>query len=204
MNHDEELIFIAGLGVAVSGGHFVPVPPVSPETYQSAIAAVLGVSDARAAAVAAEYPPALYGGELGAMTVLVSDANFACPALQVDRWTSRRVPTFAYEFDDDTAPQRFVPPEAHLPAIATHSSEIQYLFDQPNTPVQATLDPTQAQLADVMQTAWASFAASGNPATVATPWPSFSVGSQVLSFISPQSQVVTTFSATHHCAFWES
>src|SRR5689334_1056034 len=40
--------------------------------------------------------------------------HFACPALQVERSTSRRVPTFAYQFNDDSAPERFagLPPAA--------------------------------------------------------------------------------------------
>ena len=101
----------------------------------------------RAAAVAAEYPLASYDSPVAALSTLVADANFACPALQVDRWTSKRVPTFAYQFNDDSAPQRFAPPGALMPPIATHSSEIQYLFDQPNTPVPATLDADQERLA---------------------------------------------------------
>src|SRR3954447_20035432 len=51
-NHDEELIFTAALGTAVSGGTFVGVPvhqPVTPDGYTTDIAAVLGVSDPRAA-----------------------------------------------------------------------------------------------------------------------------------------------------------
>ena len=40
-----------------------------------------------------------------AFSLLVSDASFACPALQVDRWTAARgVPTYAYQFNDDAAP----------------------------------------------------------------------------------------------------
>ena len=48
VNHIEELIFVAGLGVAVSGGTFVPIPeePITAEDYQADIAAVLGVSTA--------------------------------------------------------------------------------------------------------------------------------------------------------------
>jgi para-nitrobenzyl esterase len=203
INHDEELIFVAGLQLAVSGGTFVPVPqPVNDSTYESVIASVLGVSAARATAIAAEYPPAAYGSALGALTFLVSDANFACPALQVDQWTSAHVPTFAYQFDDDSAPQRFAPPDSGLPAIATHSSEIQYLFDQPNTPVQATLDATQQQLANTMRNAWATFAADGSPSSNAVPWPSFDTASQVLSLASPTPQIDSTFAAQHHCDFW--
>ena len=135
INHNEELIFVAGLHVAVSGGTFVPIPdePVNADSYQPDIAAVLGVSAERAAAIAGEYPLAAYPSPDVALSTLVSDANFACPALQVDRWTSEHVPTFAYQFNDDNAPERFAP----LPPAATHSSELQYIFDQPNTPSPA-------------------------------------------------------------------
>jgi para-nitrobenzyl esterase len=133
--------------------------------------------------------------------VLVSDANFACPALQVDRWTSRRVPTFAYQFDDDTAPQRFAPPGA-LPPIATHSSEIQYLFDQPNTPVPATLNAEQQALAARMRAAWTNFAASGDPSDRDVRWPSIARGERVLSLVTPRPVVEHDFALSHHCAFW--
>ena len=33
-NHDEELIFVVGLGVAVSGGMFVPVPGHEPGEFK--------------------------------------------------------------------------------------------------------------------------------------------------------------------------
>src|SRR6516164_4452079 len=102
-NHDEERLFVDGLGVTVSGGSFVPIPyqPVTPDNYQANIAAVLGVSAGRAAAIAAEYPPSPSPLTDASLSTLVSDANFACPALQVDQQTARRVPTFAYEFNDD-------------------------------------------------------------------------------------------------------
>jgi para-nitrobenzyl esterase len=203
INHDEELIFTAGLHVAVSGGRFVSVPtePVTPESYQPDIAAVLGVSSDRAAAIAAEYPLGAYPAPDVAFSTLVSDANFACPALQVDRWTSERVPTFGYQFNDDNAPQRLTKPGA-LPLIATHSSEIQYLFDQPNTPFPGTLNGDQQALAGSMRTAWASFAATGSPSTAALGWPSVGDGASVMSLVPPEPQVQTDFSDIHHCAFW--
>ena len=179
LSHNEEWIFVAGAHVAVSGGMFVPAPtPTDAASYLSAIASVLHVSDSRASAVAAEYPLNAYPAPVLALSTLVSDANFACPALQVDHWTSRSVPTFAYEFDDDTAPQLFAD---KLPPIATHSSEIQYLFDQPNAPFATPLNSTQETLARTMRAAWASFAASGDPGTAATPWPRFDTHSSVLS-----------------------
>jgi para-nitrobenzyl esterase len=93
-NHDEERLFVADLGLAVSGGTFVGVPA---DTYQNQIAAVLGMSGARTQEIATEYPLSSYPSQTIALSTLVADANFACTAFQVDRLTSRHVPTFAYE-----------------------------------------------------------------------------------------------------------
>jgi para-nitrobenzyl esterase len=203
ISHDEEIIFTDGLGLAVSGGTFVQVPErlVTIGGYQGDIAAVLGVSPQRAAAIAAEYPLAAYPSPDVAFSTLVSDANFACPALEVDRWTSRHVPTFAYQFNDDNAPQRFAPPDA-LPALATHSAELQYLFDQPNAPVPGTLNADQETLAASMRAAWASFAADGNPSTPALRWPPVADGRRVMSLATPQPIAETNFDSMHHCHFW--
>ena len=201
MNDNEELIFVAGLQLAVSGGMVVPAPtPTDEATYESVIASVLGVSATRASAVAAEYPLNAYPAKVLALSTLVSDANFACPALQVDRWTSGRVPTFAYQFNDGSAPSIFAGPNFFL--IATHSSEIQYLLDQPNAPFAAPLNAEQETLAGSMREAWASFARIGRPGTGAVPWPSFNTSSAVLSIDSPRPQLDPQFATTHHCAFW--
>ena len=201
VNHLEELIFTAGLGVAVSGGQFVGVPvarPVTADGYATDIAAVLGVSDAQATTIAEQYPLSAYPSPDVAFATLVSDANFACPALQVDRWTSARVPTFAYQFNDDNAPERFAP----LPPAATHSSELQYIFDQPNDPLPGTLDADQQTLAASMRAAWAAFAAAGDPSTRALAWPSFNRGGSVMSLVPPDPQVWAGFAAAHNCALW--
>jgi para-nitrobenzyl esterase len=200
VNHNEEWLFVAGLHLAVSGGRFVPAPAPTAATYESVIASVLGVTGPRASAIAAEYPLSAYPAPILALSVLLSDANFACPALQVDRWTAKRVPTFAYRFDDDTAPQLFAGPS--LPPIATHSSEIQYLFDQPNAPFPATLNPTQEALAESMRAAWANFAAKGDPASTAVPWPPFNADREVLSLATPRPRVDANFATSHHCSFW--
>jgi para-nitrobenzyl esterase len=201
-NQIEELIFVAGLHVAVSGGQFVGIPDelIGPDNYQSNIAAVLGVSTERAAAIAAEYPLDAYPLPDVALSTLVSDANFACPALQDDRWTSRRVPTFAYQFNDSGAPERFAAPP--LPPAATHFSEIQYIFDQPNAPIPGTLNPDQQALAASICAAWASFAANGDPSTPSLAWPSVIQAGQVMSLVPPDPQVWAGFSEAHDCSFW--
>jgi para-nitrobenzyl esterase len=201
ITHDEEMLFVDALGLTVSGGTFVPVPerPVTTADYQANIAYVLGVSDARAAAIAAEYPPGA-SADL-AFSTLVSDANCACPALQIDRSFASRVPTYGYQFNDDHAAVNIAPP-GELPPIATHGTELPYLFDQPNAPYPATFTAAQQALAASMRAAWANFAATGDPSSRALPWPSFGDGAQVMSLVPPQPQVETDFAAAHHCSFW--
>jgi para-nitrobenzyl esterase len=198
LNHDEERLFVVGLGLAVSNGMFVLVNgPVNETNYEEVIASTLGVSHARATAVAQEYPTSSYESPPVALSTLISDANFACSALQVDVWTSAHVPTFAYEFDDDSAPPRYAPL-----GVATHTSEIPYLLDLPNAPIQIPFDADQQQLANTMRVGWARFAAHGNPSTHAVPWPSFGTSGNDLSLVSPQPVIDTAFAARHHCAFW--
>jgi para-nitrobenzyl esterase len=207
-NHDEERLFVS-LGLTVSLGTDVLIPggTVTAGSYQPDIAAVLGVPQERAAAIAAQYPLAAYPSPAVAFSTLVGDANFACPALQIDQLTSQRVPTFAYEFDDDNAPLRFSP-ILIPPFVATHTSELQYLFDLqgvgPALFFPGTLDAAQEALAASMRAAWENFAASGNPATAAVPWPAFggSGSAQMLSLVPPQPQTERDFSSRHQCSFW--
>jgi para-nitrobenzyl esterase len=204
ITHDEELLFVDGLSLTVSQGTDIPLAgsPFDPANYQDNIVMALGVSQARAAAAAAEYPLSAYPSPDVAFSLLVSDASFACPALQTDRWiTAAHVPVYAYQFNDDHAPVNIAPAGA-LPPLSTHGTELPYLFDQPNAPFPATLTADQQALAASMRAAWASFAASGNPSSRALPWPSFGDGAKVLSLVPSQSQAQTGFAAAHHCAFW--
>jgi carboxylesterase type B len=73
------------------------------------------------------------------LSTVLSDASFACTTLQVDKWTSQRAPTFAYEFNDDQAPARFVRLD---PPVATHTSELPYPFDLPDTRSRTRSTPT--------------------------------------------------------------
>jgi len=195
ITHNEELLFVDALKLTVSQGTdiLLATPLDGTEaTYETDLAHALGVSPARAAAIAAVYPlsanPTRPDEVFG---TAVSDASFACPALQVDRWTAARgVPAYAYQFNDDLGKSL---------GQATHGAELPYLFDLPNTPV--TLNPDQQALAASMRTDWASFAGTGNPSSRALPWPSFS-GTRVLSLVPLQSQVTTDFATVHHCSFW--
>jgi para-nitrobenzyl esterase len=200
ITHDEERLFLDGLGLVVANGTFVLATGVTDANYQEKIGEVLGVPAARAAAIAVEYPLDAFSSADVAFSTLVSDANFACPALDVDRLTSGRVPTFAYQFNDDSAPVVVAPP-GQFPVVATHGSELPYLFDQPNALFPPTLDPVQEALANTMRTAWARFAATGNPSSAGLTWPAFSDGAQVISLATPTT-VVPDSGAVHHCGFW--
>jgi para-nitrobenzyl esterase len=117
----------------------------------------------------------------------------------MDRWTAQRAPTFAYEFNDDAAP---LPVPLPLdPPVATHLSELAYLFDLPGASSPVQLNPNQEALAARMRAAWANFAASGNPSSAAVRWPEFRDRAHMLSLVPPQPQVETDFGG-HHCAFY--
>jgi para-nitrobenzyl esterase len=113
------------------------------------------------------------------------------------------VPTFAYEFNDENAPENFLPPVS-FPYGAPHASEIQYLMDLPTAAFPGTLTASQQQLAAVMKGYWTDFAKRGFPSSSTTPfWPLFSSVSQKMqSLVPPAPKTETDFASTHNCAFW--
>jgi para-nitrobenzyl esterase len=207
-NRDEQRLFVA-LGLSINAGHTTALAnsPVTAANYQATIAATLSVSVAQAAVIAAQYPLSAYASAPIAFSALDTDQNFSCPALQADKWTSRFVPTFAYEFNDENAPERFLDPDS-FDFGAAHESELQYLFGLPNppTPFAGVLTAAQQQLASAMRHDWTSFAASGAPSSPGQlAWPIFSSQrQQMLSLVPPHPTAETDFATAHHCAFWSS
>jgi para-nitrobenzyl esterase len=203
-NHDEERLFVA-LGANVNGGVLAGLPgaPVTAENYQTVIASGLNVSAAKAGRIAARYPLSAYPSAAVAFSALDTDANFACPALTVDKATAKFVPTYAYEFNDENAPERFIPP-ADFPYGAAHQSELQYLFGLPNAGFPGSLNAPQRTLAASMKRYWTNFAARGVPsASGRPPWSGFTKHSQrILSLVAPRPHIETHFAASHHCGFW--
>ena len=194
-NHDEWRLFVALSELEGA--------PVTTANYQAMIASTLGVSAPIAAAVAAQYPLSAYPSPSVALGAVGTDAIFACPALTIDQSLSKYVPTFAYEFNDENAPELFLPPVS-FPYGAAHASEIQYLFDLPDATFPSPLSAQQEQLATTMKQYWTNFAATGSPSSATEPlWPQFSSSSQqMISLIPPQPQAETDFAAEHNCAFW--
>jgi para-nitrobenzyl esterase len=177
--------------------------PVTAANYQSMISSTLGVPAAAAAVIAAEYPLSAFPSPSVALGAVGTDAIFACPALTIDQSVSRFVPTFAYEFNDENAPEEFLPPVS-FPYGAAHASEIQYLMDLPAVAFPGTLSAAQQQLATTMRAYWTNFAKRGFPSWFESPfWPPFQdVTQSMQSLIPPAPQTETDFATTHNCAFW--
>ena len=142
----------------------------------------------------------MLAGQGGNITIAVgTDAIFACHALTAEESLARYVPTFAYEFNDENAPELFLPP-AGFPYGAAHASELPYLFNPTTVQHPAGFSAAQQQLAAAMKQDWTNLAKTGIPAAT---WPRFAATSQrMLSLVPPAPQVETNFAAQHHCAFW--
>ena len=191
-NHDEWRLFV-GLDQAEGG------PAVTAANYQSMISGTLGVPASAAAVIAAQYPLSDYASPALALGALGTDAIFACNALTAEDSLSKYVPTYAYEFADENAPELYLPPEG-FPYGAAHASEIQYLFALNNVAFPATLSASQQKLAATMQGYWTDLAKYGAPGGA---WPRFSSSQPVWrTLVPPQPVNETGFAAEHHCAFW--
>jgi len=191
-NRDEWRLFV-GLAQAEGG------PAVTAANYQSMISATLGVPATAAAAIAAQYPLSSYASPAVALGAVGTDAIFACNALTAEGSLSRYVPTYAYEFADENAPEVFLPPEG-FPYGAAHASEIQYLFSLNTEAFPGTFSASQRQLATTMQGYWTGLAATGHPGGG---WPLFSSAQPVWRDLIPPKPVnETDFATQHHCSFW--
>jgi para-nitrobenzyl esterase len=194
-NRDEWRLFVA-LDALVGN-------PVTASNYQSMISATLGVPAAVAAIIAARYPLAAYPSPSVALGAVGTDAIFACPALTIDQSVSRFVPTFAYEFSDENAPELFLP-RVSFPYGAAHASEIQYLMGLPTAAFPQALSAQQQRLAATMKGYWTKFAKRGFPATFGTRfWPVFNDLTQEMQSLAPPApRTETGFASTHNCVFW--
>ncbi len=199
-DHDEFRLFVAYLFELPNG-------PITAEQYPAYLAALLGVPAQVVTLVLAEYPLSNYASPALALGAVGTDAAFSCNTLAVQKSLSQYVPTWAYEFDDANAPQRFLPPVS-FPYGAYHSAELQYLFDLPITVPAPPLTADQEQLSSAMVEYWTHFASQANPNSFATPlWvPQTSSTDRTEALVppTPQPYTATAFAADHKCAFWAS
>jgi para-nitrobenzyl esterase len=197
-NHDEWRLFV-GITELQTGA---PLPAVA---YPAAIQATLGLPAAVVPLFVAQYPLTSFASPSLALSALGTDGIFDCNARFVEQKVSQFVPTFAYEFSDPNAPQRFLPPVSFSYAAA-HASEIQYVFDLPVTVPAPGLDADQQKLAATMVSYWTTFARTGQPGSRGEPaFPAYHATADVMqSLVPPRPAPETGFAAAHDCAFWDS
>ena len=195
-NHDEWRLFTAlDFDLTAAG------PIANNETaYEAALATLVGPA---APLVAAQYPLASFPSADIAFATAGTDVVFACPAFGADLSMSQFVPLSTYEFNDENAPQDFLPPVS-FPYAAAHASELQYLFALPVTVPRPALNAQQLQLSSAMQHYWTNFAKFGTPNSPGTPvWQKFNPATgNFQSLIPPTPAQETDFATSHHCAFW--
>jgi para-nitrobenzyl esterase len=197
-NHDEWRLFVAILADLAGG-------PVTPATYGAFIQASLGVPAAAVPLFEAQYPLANFASPDLALGALGSDGIFDCNARFAEQKLSQFVPTFAYQFNDPNAPERFLPPVS-FPYASAHASEIQYLFDLPVTVPAPGLTPDQVKLSQAMVNYWTNFARNGDPGSHGGPsWNRFTTANDTdQALVPPQPMSETNFATVHNCAFWDS
>jgi para-nitrobenzyl esterase len=194
-NHDEWRLFTAldfDLAIGPIGNNEA--------AYEAALASLVGPA---APFVATEYPLAGFPSADLAFATAGTDVVFACPAYGADLSMSQFVPLSTYEFNDENAPQDFLPPVT-FPYGAAHASELQYLFNLPITVPRPPLNAQQLQLSSSMQQYWTNFAKSGTPNGSGLPtWQQFNaLEGNSQSLIPPSPMQETTFATNHKCAFW--
>jgi para-nitrobenzyl esterase len=177
-------------------------PGGSPPTYPAGTAAK----------VFAQYPLSDYPTPQLAFDALGTDSAIVCSQLQINRVLSKKVPVYAYEFNDLTPPSYFPNMPGYVP-LAYHTADIQYLFPLYHggpLGIPHVLDKQQETLSDELVTAWTNFAWTGNPNGMGdSPWPLYVYKKDKPAYLlSENVPILTTltdeqFSAEHHCDFWE-
>jgi para-nitrobenzyl esterase len=135
---------------------------------------------------------------------------FACNTRQQMQWMGAMDTVFAYQFDDQTAPQLFQTGDFAWKAY--HGSELQYLSELfadngvvpgVGTGVQPAFTPAQWQLADQMIAYWTTFARNGTPGGTSPSWAAYAPASDnILSFVPGATAFTSGYDADHKCDAW--
>lgn len=192
-NRDEQRLFIAIMEFAA--GH-----AFTEAEYAAMVSATYG---ADAAAILARYPVGDYTSPGLALSAVLTDAVWSCPALETAQLLADQVPTWSYEFSDARAPWLGLYPAPDFPAGAYHGAELQYLFGGPFFPDLS--DAAQQRLSDRMLTYWTRFARTGDPnGATATTWPRFTPHRQAtLAFTADSvTDPQVDLAREHRCGFW--
>jgi para-nitrobenzyl esterase len=185
---DEGRLFVALLENAQGAA-------ISETQYESIVQSLAG---SNATVVLAVYSSLRYGAPDLALSALITDSIFSCPARKSAQALAAWVPTYAYEFDDPTAPPEVTDP--YMTQGAYHESDIQYIFQNSASHFAGY----QQALSDQMIGYWTRFAATGHPNGASAPvWPTYSaLTDQVFSLNPLASGNIATFYLDHNCVLF--
>lgn len=154
------------------------------------------------------YPVAKYESPQLAWDAATNDV-LACRSRKATRILADKVPVYAYEFRDKTAPF-FFPDMPGFKSLAIHTVDIQYVFPGfkgGNQGIRKELNAQQKKLSDEIVKAWANFVKNGNPNGKGDkPWPRYTTknASFLIQNIPAQTlQSDADYSKQHNCDFWD-
>ncbi|WP_244406166.1 carboxylesterase/lipase family protein [Methylocella silvestris] len=210
---DEETFSLAGTEYSENPRH-----PFTAADYQNMVNSYASASypSGTAAKLQALYPLNAFVTPALAMDAIGTDP-WACKQRGINSLLADKVPVYAYEFDDRTAPS-YYPTMPGLQLLAYHTGDIQYLFPlYHGSPLGIVheLNRKQEKLSDEMVAAWTNFAWTGNPNGVGnSPWPRYknrpsAASERAPAILSENIPALSTFtdhefSQTHNCDFWDS
>lgn len=194
-------------GTTRDEGHFFMALPelatgksVQSQDYPALIGHQYG--EALKSRVMAEYPLKNYEDPSEAFAATITDSLFSCPARAMNRILADKMPVYAYEFSDRTAPS-YVGPTT-FPLLAAHTFELAYLFPgfHGGSDTHISLNPLQEKLADEMVS---YFVSPGKMPSAEQVWTRYKPGSDnYMTFALPKAKMMSgRFSDVHHCAFWD-
>jgi para-nitrobenzyl esterase len=202
-NHDEYRLFVSEYDLLNAlNGH------PGGYTADGYVAFVQAQAGSNTPEVLAEYPLSNYISPNYAVSAVATDYAFSCGALLLDALLSQYVPVYAYEFNDPSPPNVFLPPDPYMTINDSHAIELPYLFPAfKNFTLNigpANFTPGQLQLSAGMQAAWTSFARYGRPLNPrGGAWQPYVLANRnFTSLISPSQQNDSGFFSDHKCDFW--
>lgn len=170
------------------------------QSYPSVMASMFG--EALLSKVLKEYPVSEYNSPSEAFAAAATDSLFSCPAQEVNHLLAGKIPVYAYEFSDQTAPQYVNP--LTFPLKAAHTSELAYIFPgfHGGSDKEVKLNLLQEKLSDEMVGYFANVSAMTSKHAS---WPLFDTQKEnYMTFALPAGQMISgRFARSHHCDFWK-
>ncbi|MDC0675585.1 carboxylesterase/lipase family protein [Nannocystis radixulma] len=177
------------------------VPPLTVPQYEALVQATFGP---QAAMVLAQYPAADYGDDgQAAYVALTSDLKFICGARRAARAADagQEAPVFRYQFAYDGYE---TPP--NTTAAAFHGLELVYIFASWGAvlpdPLEYEPNADDLAISQRLQSAWARFAATGDPAGADLTWPAY-VGADDNGALLDEPPDLFIGVRTQQCDFWD-